>query len=157
MKVIAHDPFVSEEALAAMEVDYIANINDGLAQADYLTVHMPPSQNGALIGAREMALMKPSSIIINTARGGLVDELSLDAALREGRIYGAGFDVLVEEPPKSNHPLLSNSRFTLSPHAAGLTQECAARMAVSAVQNVLDCFNGKLDQKLVVNADHLKR
>jgi D-3-phosphoglycerate dehydrogenase / 2-oxoglutarate reductase len=97
--------------------------------------------------------MKPTAIIINAARGGLVDELALDLSLRVRKIYGAGFDVLVQEPPNADHPLLSNPHFTLSPHMAGLTQECAKRMAIAAAQNVLDFFEGKLDQKLVVNAE----
>ena len=86
------------------------------------------------------------------ARGGLVDEVLLDRALREGRLGGAGLDVLATEPPAPDHPLLSNERVLLSPHAAGLTAECAARMAVASVQNVLDHFAGRLDPALVVNA-----
>ena len=76
----------------------------------------------------------------------------LDRALREGRLGGAGLDVLATEPPAPDHPLLSNERVLLSPHAAGLTAECAARMAVASVQNVLDHFAGRLDPALVVNA-----
>ncbi len=89
---------------------------------------------------------------MNAARGGLVDEAALDAALKEGRIWGAGLDVLATEPPEATHPLLSNPRVLLSPHAAGLTDECAARMAVASVQNILDFFDGRLDPALVVNA-----
>jgi D-3-phosphoglycerate dehydrogenase len=100
--------------------------------------------------------MKPSAIIINAARGGLVDEIALDKALREGRLAGAGLDVLKAEPPAPDHPLLSNDRVLISPHTAGLTAECAARMAVASVQNVLDHFAGKLDPALVVNASEIK-
>lgn len=96
--------------------------------------------------------MKPSAILINAARGGLVDELALDKALREGRLFGAGLDVLKSEPPAPGHPLLSNERVLISPHTAGLTAECAARMAVASVQNVIDHFEGRLDPSLVVNA-----
>lgn len=156
MEVKIYDPFVSEETCAALEVDYLPSIEQGLRICDVLSVHRPPAPSGALIGRHEITLMKSSAIIINTARGGLVDECALDAALREGRLYGAGFDVLVDEPSRLDHPLLKNLRFTISPHTAGLTQECAARMAVAAIQNILDCFNGKLDQRLVANADQLK-
>ena len=110
------------------------------------------STAGAVIFEEEINAMKPGAILINAARGGLVDEVLLDRALREGRLGGAGLDVLATEPPAPDHPLLSNDRVLLSPHAAGLTAECAARMAVASVQNVLDHFAGRLDPALVVNA-----
>ena len=99
--------------------------------------------------------MKPGAILINAARGGLVDEAALDQALREGRLFGAGLDVLTAEPPAPDHPLLTNDRVLISPHSAGLTAECAARMAVASVQNVLDHFAGRLDPALVVNAGEI--
>jgi len=143
MIVRAYDPFISD---GSTEPDLKA----ALVQADYVTLHMPGAK-GSVIGAGELKLMKPSAIIINAARGGLVDELALDEALRGRRIYGAGLDVLVEEPPKPDHPLLSNPYLTLSPHNAGLTQECAKRMAIAAAQNIVDFFNGTLNPALVVN------
>lgn len=154
MTVIAYDPHVPTQLFTKLNVRSVA-IDEGLAVCDFLSVHMPPSPEGPLIGVSQIARMKSSAILVNTARGGLIDELALDAALREDRLLGAGFDVLMEEPPRPDHPLLNNPCFTISPHSAGLTQECAARMAVAAVQNVIDCFNGKLNQKLVVNADRL--
>ena len=81
-----------------------------------------------------------------------MNEAALDQALREGRLSGAGLDVLRTEPPAPDHPLLSNDRVLISPHTAGLTAECAARMAVASVQNVIDHFAGRLDPALVVNA-----
>ena len=105
-----------------------------------------------MLGARELAVMKPTATVINAARGGLVDEVALDAALKSGELAAAAIDVLAQEPPLAGHPLLANPKVTISPHSAGLTDECAARMGVAAVRNVLDCFAGKLDPKLVVNA-----
>jgi D-3-phosphoglycerate dehydrogenase len=102
-----------------------------------------------------LALMKPSAIIVNAARGGLVDEMALDQALRQGRLAAAALDVLAEEPPASSHPLLSNPKVTISPHSAGLTAECAARMAISSVQNILDLFEGRLSPTLIVNASDI--
>jgi D-3-phosphoglycerate dehydrogenase len=113
---------------------------------------MPGQASGAVIFDEELRAMKPSAILINAARGGLVDELALDRALREGRLFGAGLDVLKAEPPGPDHPLLANDRVLISPHTAGLTSECAARMAVASVQNVIDHFAGRLDPALVVNA-----
>lgn len=152
MTVAAYDPFVSADAMAKHGVRPVAKLDTALASADYLSLHMPPSPSGPLIGEAELAHMKPTAIIVNAARGGLVDETALDAALRAGKLYGAGLDVLAQEPPQPNHPLLSNPRVTISPHSAGLTEECAARMAIASVQNILDCFAGTLDPALVVNA-----
>ena len=96
-------------------------------------------------------MLKPTAIIINPSRGGLVDEAALDQALRGGKLRGAGIDVFVDEPPLPSHPLLSNDRVTISPHSAGLTQECASRMASVSARNILDFFAGKLDPRLIVN------
>jgi D-3-phosphoglycerate dehydrogenase / 2-oxoglutarate reductase len=148
MHIMAHDPFLD---VAAAGAEAAQDLNAALAKADYVSLHMPGAK-GAIIGAAELAVMKPSAIIVNAARGGLVDEAALDAALRNRKIYAAALDVLVDEPPKPDHPLLSNPHITISPHNAGLTQECAKRMAVSAAQNILDYFAGSLDAKLVVNA-----
>ena len=105
-----------------------------------------------MIGAAELSLMKPTAILINAARGGLIDEEALGHALHKRQLYGAGLDVFTSEPPKADNPLLANPYVTLSPHSAGLTAECAARMGIAAAQNILDFFAGKLDTNLVVNA-----
>jgi D-3-phosphoglycerate dehydrogenase len=97
--------------------------------------------------------MKPGVIIVNTARGGIVDESALGAALAEGRVGAAGLDVFDDEPPATNHPLFAFDQVLLTPHIAGLTQQAAERMAVSCVQNVLDFFTGRLDSDLIVNKD----
>jgi D-3-phosphoglycerate dehydrogenase len=152
MAVMAHDPFVSQDVLAKHGVRPADNLLKALGEADYVSLHMPGQASGAVIFDEELRAMKPSAILINAARGGLVDELALDRALREGRLFGAGLDVLKVEPPAPDHPLLANDRVLISPHTAGLTSECAARMAVASVQNVIDHFAGRLDPALVVNA-----
>jgi D-3-phosphoglycerate dehydrogenase / 2-oxoglutarate reductase len=147
MNILAHDPFVKDSAMVTAE-----KLDEALRAADIVTLHVPMSPKGAVIGVRELSLMKPSAIVINAARGGLIDEMALDEALRGGRLAAAALDVLADEPPKPDHPLLSNERVTISPHNAGLTAECAERMAIAAAQNILDFFAGKLNPKLVVNA-----
>ena len=92
--------------------------------------------------------MKPGAIIINTARGGIVDEVALADALRSGQIGAAGLDVFDAEPPGPDHPLLAFDQVILTPHTAGLTAEAAERMAIASVQNVLDYFAGRLDPAL---------
>lgn len=152
MTVAALDPFVTAAEMAEAGVTAAGDRDAALAQADYVSLHLPGSPGAAAIGARELGLMKPSAILVNAARGGLIDESALDAALRGGVIAGAALDVLSQEPPALDHPLLQNERVTISPHSAGLTAECAARMAVASAQNVIDFFAGRLDRKLVVNA-----
>ena len=152
MTVSAYDPFVAADVMAKHGVRPAADLVKALGSADYVSLHMPGSTAGAVIFAEEIAAMKPGAILINAARGGLIDEVLLDRALREGRLGGAGLDVFKAEPPAPDHPLLSNDKVVLSPHAAGLTAECAARMAISSVQNVLDHLAGRLDPALVVNA-----
>jgi D-3-phosphoglycerate dehydrogenase len=149
---MAHDPFVSQDILAKHGVRPADDLLKALGEADYVSLHMPGQASGAVIFEEELRAMKPSAILINAARGGLVDEQALDKALREGRLFGAGLDVLKAEPPAPDHPLLTNDRVLISPHTAGLTSECAARMAVASVQNVIDHFAGRLDPALVVNA-----
>ena len=110
-----------------------------------------------MVAARELALMKPTALLINTARGGLIDEPALAAALREGRIGGAGIDTFDEEPPRPDNPLLGIDRAILSPHIAGLTEEAMARLSVTAAENILAGLDGRLDPALVVNAQVLQR
>lgn len=152
MSVTAYDPFVTKGAMDGLGIAQAESIAQSIPDADYISLHLPLSPGSPAIGAGELALMKPSAIIVNAARGGLIDETSLDEALREGRLAAAGLDVLAQEPPSLDHPLLSNTRVTISPHSAGLSAECAARMALSSVQNILDFFDGKLSPSLVVNA-----
>ncbi len=150
MEIRAHDPFLAArgwpEGPAASEPDLRA----GLAWADCVSVHAPKSDR-PVIGAAELAAMKPSALLVNTARGGVVDEPALIEALREGRIGAAGLDVFDDEPPAPDNPLLAMENVILSPHVAGLTAECAERMAISAVRNVLDFFEGRADPALIVN------
>jgi D-3-phosphoglycerate dehydrogenase len=151
MEIIVHDPFVTPEACAALGVKSAPDMAEGLARADVITLHMPASPAGPVITAARLAAMKPTAILVNAARGDLVDEAALDQALRNGSLRAAALDVLAEEPPPAAHPLLTNPRLTLSPHNAGLTAECAARMAVMSARNIIDFFAGRLDPALVVN------
>ena len=151
MVVTAYDPLVPGDVMARSRVRHAADLATALGQADFISLHVPALPKGSLIGEAELARLKPGAILVNAARGGLVDEPALDRALRGGRLRGAGLDVLSSEPPPADHPLLANERVTISPHSAGLTDECAARMAVASVQNILDFFAGTLDSRLIVN------
>jgi (S)-sulfolactate dehydrogenase len=148
-KIPAGDPVWRDENVEPLTLDAL------LAAADVLTLHVPlvPATRN-LIDASRIGSMKPGAILVNTARGGVVDEAALIASLREGRLAAAGLDVFEDEPPAPDNPLLAMDQVVLSPHIAGLTAECAERMAVSSVQNVLDFFAGRIDPALVVNGDH---
>jgi len=142
---------VGDAPMSALGVAPVHDLQAALAAADVITLHVPLLGRQPLIGVAELARMKPTALLVNTARGGLIDEAALAAALAEGRLGGAGIDVLADEPPAPNHPLLASGRAILTPHTAGLSQESALRMSVSSVQNVLDFFAGRLDAALVVN------
>lgn len=149
MEIRAHDPFLAARGWPEGPVAP-ADLAEGLAWADFVSVHAPRADR-PVIGAPELAAMKPSAILVNTARGGVVDEPALIAALAGNRLAAAGLDVFDEEPPAADNPLLAMDNVVLSPHVAGLTTECAERMAIGAVRNVLDFFDGKPDPSLIVN------
>jgi len=153
MEIRAFDPFLLRHGWPDGTVAPEATVAEGLAWADLVTVHAPKGDE-PVVAAPELAVMKPSAVLVNTARGGVVDETALIAALQEGRLAAAGLDVFEDEPPSPDNPLLSMDQVVLSPHIAGLTAECAERMAVSSVQNVLDFFAGAIDPALVVNGGH---
>lgn len=152
MNVIAYDPFLPDNSFVESGVTRVAEINEGLQQADAVTIHLPLSGDKAVIGADELALMKSHAILINTARGGIVDEEALATALQNDALGGVGLDVLQQEPPALNTALLAqHDKLILSPHSAGLTEEAAMRMSISAATNIVNFFAGQLDTDLVVN------
>lgn len=149
MEVHAHDPYIPESAWPR-GATRAPDLPAALAKADAVSLHLPRADQ-AILGSAELALMKPTSVIVNTARGGLVDEVALAEALRAGRLGGAGIEVFNAEPPGNDHPLFGLDQAVLTPHNAALTVECAERMALASVQNVLDFFTGTLDPSLIVN------
>jgi D-3-phosphoglycerate dehydrogenase / 2-oxoglutarate reductase len=154
MDVRAYDPFLERQGWPEGLVAPVSDLQTGLAWADAISVNVPKAER-PVIGPAELSAMKPTAVLINTARGGVVDEAALIAALREGRIAAAGIDVFDDEPPAAGHPLFGFDQVVLTPHIAGLTAECGERMAISSVQNVLDFFAGRIDSALVVNGAEL--
>ncbi|MCV9967827.1 hydroxyacid dehydrogenase [Pararhizobium sp. BT-229] len=153
MAIRAFDPYLKTQGWPEGQVDAVDTLSEGLAWADFASVNVPKADH-PIIGAAEFAAMKRGSILVNTARGGVVEEAALLDALRSGQIGAAGLDVFDDEPPTADNPLIAFDQVVLSPHIAGLTRECGERMAVASVQNVLDFFAGKIDPKLVVNGGH---
>jgi D-3-phosphoglycerate dehydrogenase / 2-oxoglutarate reductase len=152
MPIRAHDPFLAKlgwpEGLAAP----VSSLSEGLGWADMISVHVPKAAR-PILGAAEFAQMKRGVVIVDTARGGIIDETALAAALADGRVAAAGLDVFDDEPPARANPLLAFDQVVLTPHIAGLTQQAAERMSVSSIQNVLDLFAGCLPSELIVNKD----
>jgi D-3-phosphoglycerate dehydrogenase / 2-oxoglutarate reductase len=155
MEVHAHDPYIAADRWPE-GATRATDLGVALSQADAVSLHLPRADR-AVLGAAELAVMKPTAVVVNTARGGLIDEPALAAALRAGRLGGAGIEVFDAEPPAKDHPLFGLDQVVLTPHNAALTVECAERMAIASVQNVLDFFAGKLDPALVVNKDLIAR
>ena len=120
-----------------------------LKQSDFITLHLP-SQEGYIISSKEIDKMKDNVGIINAARGGIVNEIDLDKALKEDLIFGAGLDVFEIEPPEPNNPLLKNDKVFLSPHTAAFTEECMTRMGKETIQNIIDFFDEKLEKSKTV-------
>ena len=116
-----------------------------LPQVDALSLHCPlTEQTRHLIGAAELALLKPHALLLNTARGGLVDEQALAEALRAGHLGGAAFDVLSEEPPRHGNPLLADDipRLIITPHSAWGSREARQRIVGQLSENAQAFFNG---------------
>jgi D-3-phosphoglycerate dehydrogenase len=142
MKVLVHDPYVPSvpKKLPEMQLVSFENI---IRLADFVSLHAPLNDDTRnLIGPAELATMKPGAYLINTARGGLVDEQALFDALNTGKIAGAAFDCFVDEPPTSS-PLLELDNFVGTPHIGAHTQESIERMGVMAAQNVINALKGQ--------------
>ena len=140
MKVVAFDPFVAPAQVRDEEIE-IAPLEEVLRRADFLTVHTPltPETRG-LIGERAFAQMKRGVRVINCARGGLIDERALYAAIKEGRVAGAALDVFEQEPPPADHPLLGLAEVVATPHLGASTREAQEGVALTVAEQMRDFF-----------------
>ena len=156
LSVAAYDPFVDRARFT--DVRFFDTLQAALEQADVVSLHVPLGEDTRnLIDAEALASMKQGSILLNAARGGIVDEAALIAALESGRLHGAGLDVFAREPLPADDPLLAREDIMFSPHCAALTAECLVDMGVATVRNVLAALDGTLDPSLVVNRADLYR
>lgn len=154
MNIRAYDPYLQSQGWPEGPVAPAGDLHAALAWADVISVSAPKSDK-PLIAAPEFAAMKDGVVLVNTARGGIVDEAALVAALASGKVGAAGLDVFEQEPPAPDHPLKAFDQVILSPHIAGVTEGASERMATGSAQNILDFFAGKLDAALVVNKTEL--
>ena len=133
MKVLAYDKYVKEAPIPGVKM---VTLEELLRESDFVSLHIPPDPAGPVIGAKEIALMKDGAFLINCARGGVVDEQALLAALNSGKLGGAGLDVFEEEPP-TNMELLRHPKVTLTPHIGAQTHEAQARIGDEIVEILL--------------------
>ncbi len=146
--MIAYGPRL--EPSRGVEVELTNDLDRVLSQSDYVSLHAPATpETAGLVGERELQLMKPTAYLVNTSRGALVDEDALLRALREGRIAGAGLDVLRSEPPAPDHPLLALDNVIVTPHAAFYSETSIAELQSKAAANVARVLGGSLPETVV--------
>jgi len=151
MKVFVYDPFVSKDIIEKLGGIKVDSMEEVCKDMDAISLHIPLNDKTKnIINYDLLKNMKRNCIIINAARGGIVNEMDLDKALKENLIFGAGLDVFEIEPPEANNPLLKNDKVFLSPHTAAFTEECMTRMGKETVQNIIDFFDEKLEKSKII-------
>ncbi len=157
MQVFVYDPYVVQDAITTSGATPVADWRAMLPEIDFLSVNCPKTpETDGMVGAAEMRAMKPTAFVVNTARGNIVDEAALYDALKAETIAGAGIDPFVVEPATPDNPLFELDNILVSPHSAGVTVESMYRMGEVTAQNVVDCFDGKLNPANVINTDVLR-
>ena len=142
-KIIGYDPYVPANRWSELPHQRAASLEEMLPQVDILSLHLPLTpESRNMIDAARLALMKPSAIVVNTSRGGIVNEAALYQAISSSKLFGAGFDVFEVEPPTSDHPLMSLPTFVGTPHAAAGTIETQARSSMLAASQLLEALGG---------------
>ena len=160
MRVLACDPYIDRSIIEKAGCTPVSDFRAALPEVDVLTVHTPlTEETRRIVGEAELAALKPGALVLNTARGGIVDEDALAAALKSGHVAGAGVDVFEDEPgqPDVTRALFACDNVIMSPHVAGVSLEAGIRMGRMSVRNILDCFDGKLSPDVVVNKEVLER
>ena len=152
MHVLVHDPYVPAETIRAAGYEPAPDLDAALPQADFITLHCPKSpETIGLFGPARLARMKPGAYLVNTARGGLIDEAALLAVLRSGHLAGAALDVFDPEPPDPANPLLHMENVLASPHLAGVTTEAWAAISIVSAENILGALDGAPNHAHTVN------
>ncbi len=158
MAVEVYDPYVSAESVRAAGGKAVADLDGALARADFVTVHCPKTKETThMFDAARIAKMKPGARLINTARGGIVDEAALYAALAAGKLAGAGIDVFSPEPPLTDNPLFTLKNVIVAPHMAGNSRESLDRKSLTVVRNLLSVLDGAPRTEYVVNPEALQK
>ena len=151
MNVFVYDPYINDEKINSLGGKKVYDLKVAVKDMDAISLHMPLNdETKNIVNYDLLTSMKKNCIVINAARGGIINEVDLDKALRENLIFGAGLDVFESEPPKFDNPLLKNDKVFLSPHTAAFTEECMIRMGKETIQNIIDFFDKKLDKSKII-------
>jgi D-3-phosphoglycerate dehydrogenase / 2-oxoglutarate reductase len=156
MQVLIYDPYVDQATIRAAGCESVADLDAALTRADFVSIHCPKNtETVGMFNASRLAKMKRSAYLVNTARGGIIDERALHAALTAGQIAAAGLDVFEAEPTPRDNPLLKLDNVVASPHMAGVTTEAVAAMAVQTAKNILSVLDGAPIRENVINKEVL--
>ncbi len=151
MRVNVYDPYVDSKTINSYGGKKIENLDEAFKTLDYLSIHMPLNEKTKnLINLKTLKQMKNTAIIVNTARGGIINEIDLDNALNNNIICGAGLDVFENEPILMSNPLIKNKKVLMSPHSATFTKECTSRMGIETIKNIIDFFEKKISPNMIV-------
>ena len=155
MRVVVADPFVDGAVVRSFGYDHVADFHEALSAADAVVLCLPADGDTPLFGPAQLAAMKQGAILVNVARGSLVDEDALADALEAGRLRGAGTDVWADLPPGPDHRFFHLPGMVMTPHCAAHTEACLSRMAVTSVRNVFDVLDGKPRRDFCFNPEVL--
>ena len=156
MDVLVYDPYKPAAEIKAAGCEPVADLDASLARADFVSVHCPKTpETVGMFNAVRLARMKPTAYLINTARGGIVEERALYDALVANKLAGAGLDVFEQEPPPSGHQLFALPNVIMAPHVAGVTREAVDRMSEQTARNILSALDGEPIRQNVINQDVL--
>ena len=156
MNVLVFDPYKPAADIKAAGCEPVSDLDAALPRADFVSIHCPKTPDTiGMFNADRLKRMKPKAFLINTARGGIVDEAALHAALSSGKLAGAGLDVFEQEPPPAGHALFALPNVIMAPHVAGVTVEAVDRMSEQTARNILSVLDGDPVRQNVINQDVL--
>ena len=156
MNVLVYDPYKPAAEIKAAGCEPVGDLDAALPRADFVSIHCPKTpETVGMFNAARLQRMKPTAYLINTARGGIVEEKALYEALSSGKLAGAGLDVFEQEPPPSGHSLFELPNVIMAPHVAGVTREAVDRMSVQTARNILSALDGEPIRQNVINQDVL--
>jgi len=156
MNVLVYDPYKPAAEIEAAGCGPVADLDAALPRADFVSLHCPKTpETVGMFNAARLKRMKPTAYLINTARGGIVEEKALYDALVSGKLAGAGLDVFEQEPPPRGHSLFELPNVIMAPHVAGVTREAVDRMSEQTARNILSALDGEPIRQNVINQDVL--
>jgi D-3-phosphoglycerate dehydrogenase len=145
LNLVGYDPYATDAAFKAESVVRCASFEELLERSNVLSLHCPLNdQTRRILNAEAIARMPNGSYVVNTARGGLIDESALVDAIRSGHLAGAGLDTFAAEPPSANHPFFSEPQIVMTPHIGGVTRQAGARVGEEAVRGIFQVLEGQL-------------